>query len=110
FPTWANDILNVGGFYDCAWVLESAVDIPIAGKRDANLIHLGYSANEVVQIRNAWLLLLNGQKVDSIRNTLSSIGIVNKAWTYLGERYQPKSSAEKMTLLSKYESMRLKVG
>ncbi|CAM9817917.1 unnamed protein product, partial [Discosporangium mesarthrocarpum] len=23
FPTWANDTLNVAGFYDCAWVLES---------------------------------------------------------------------------------------
>ncbi|CAN0473711.1 unnamed protein product, partial [Discosporangium mesarthrocarpum] len=110
FPTWANDTLNVAGFYDCAWVLESTVDIPIVRKRDADLINLGYSTNEVVQIRNAWMLLLSGQKVDSIRNTLTSIGVVNKAWSYLGERYTPKSSAEKMTLLSKYESIRLKVG
>ncbi|CAN0504036.1 unnamed protein product, partial [Discosporangium mesarthrocarpum] len=110
FQTWANDTLNVSGFYDCAWVLESPVDIPVTGKRDCDLLGMGFSNHEVVQIRNAWMLLLNGQKVDSIRNTLTRIGVVHKAWSYLEERYTPKSSAEKMTLLSKYEWLRLKVG
>ncbi|CAN0435370.1 unnamed protein product, partial [Discosporangium mesarthrocarpum] len=53
------------------------------------------------------MLLLSGQKVDAIRNTVSRIGVVNRAWRYLEERYRPNSGAEKMSLLCKYEFMKL---
>ncbi|CAM9358738.1 unnamed protein product, partial [Discosporangium mesarthrocarpum] len=38
FPTQSNDTLTLAYFYDCAWAPESTVDIPITGKRDADLM------------------------------------------------------------------------